>query len=303
MTIYSEKLAAAQGIAVRHNIFASPVGPRILHEAPNDQGNSGGDDAAAKAAADKAAADKAAADKAEADRLAAEKAEKEKSGMSDAEAKLLKENMEKKEALKAAQDALKKFDGIDPEEYKALKAAADKAAADAREAERAKAEAEGNTKRLLEMMKEEHQKEIEAVRNESVTTKTALDQALAQIQDLTVGSAFSQSKFVADELVVPPSAARKLFGDHFETENGVPVAYDKPKGASERTKLVDGSGNPMSFDAAIKKLVESNPDHERLIKSTMKNGSGSKSSDLPPSDKKPTLFGAARIAASLANKS
>jgi flagellar biosynthesis GTPase FlhF len=296
MTIYSQKLAASHGIAVRHNIFASPVGPRILHEAPNDQGNDGGDDEAAK----KAAADKAAADKAEADRLAAEK---EKSGMSDADAKLLKENMEKKEALRKAQDELKKFDGIDPEEYKTLKAAAEKAAEEARAAEKAKAEAEGNTKRLLEMMKEEHQKEIEAVRNESVTTKTALDLALAQIQDLTVGSAFSQSKFVADELVVPPSAARKLFGDHFETENGVPVAYDKPKGASERTKLIDGSGNPMNFDAAIKKLVEANPDHERLIKSTMKNGAQSKTTDLPNTDKKPALFGAARIAASLANKS
>src|ERR1700751_4431946 len=75
-----------------------------------------GEDAAAKAAADKAAADKAAADKAAADKAAADKtaadaaaAAKEKAdleeklkGMTDSEAKLLKEQMATKQKLKDA---------------------------------------------------------------------------------------------------------------------------------------------------------------------------------------------------------
>jgi hypothetical protein len=53
------------------------------------------------------------------------------------------------------------------------------------------------------------------------------------------------------------------------------VAYDKPAGATDRTVLVDGSGNPLSFDKAIERIVDADPDRDTLRKSKMRAGAGS----------------------------
>jgi hypothetical protein len=90
-----------------------------------------------------------------------------------------------------------------------------------------------------------------------------------------------------------------VYGDHFESENGTVVAYDKPKGAEGRTKLIDGSGNPLGFEAAIKKLVDSDPERDNLVKSKVAPGAGSKTTDGKPTTQKTELKGLARIQAAL----
>jgi hypothetical protein len=232
--------------------------------------------AAEKAAADKVAADKAAAEKAEADRIAAEKAA---GRLSDKEAELLKDVMKHKTAAREAEDRLKAFDGIDPAEYKRLKEAADKAAADKTEAEKKAAEKAGDFTRLKEMMAEEHKKELEAERAKVNTAQGQLDVALKTINDLTIGQSFTGSQFVTDELVLTPTIARQVYGDHFDVEGGKIVAYDKPRGAANRTKLVNGSGESIGFEDAIKKIVETSPDRDRIVRSKIKNGAGSRATD------------------------
>jgi hypothetical protein len=267
--------------------------------------------AADKAAADKAAADKVAADKAAADKLAAEKAAEEaRKGLTDKEAALLKEVMEKKDKLKSANDALaeateklKAYEGLDPAKAKELLAAQDKAVADKKAAEEAALVKAGEFDRLKKMMADEHKKIVDGLGTEIKTTKTALDTALQTIDDLTIGAEFTSSQFIANELVLTPRVARSEYGSYFERENGVIVAYDKPKNAQTRTKLVDASGEPLKFDAAMRKLIDAAPDKDQLLKSKLKVGARSNTNNnvnvraAVQNDGEPR--GAARMAAAL----
>ena len=71
-------------------------------------------------------------------------------------------------------------------------------------------------------------------------------------------------------------------------ENGELIPYDKPRGTDGRTQLVDGSGQSLSFNDAIKAIVAGDPDADSMILSKMKMGSGSSTDDsstLTPSPK------------------
>ncbi|AMB48271.1 DUF6651 domain-containing protein [Methylobacterium sp. AMS5] len=226
-----------------------------------------------------------------------------KPGTSDADAKLLKENMKQKTQIETLTGQLKAWEGLDPEAVRKLvtdaAAAEDKRKAD----ELALAEQRGDFDRVKAAMGEQHTKDLKAKDDLLGQKDTALAAALATIEELTVGASFLNSKFIADNLVLPPSVARREFGAHFETVNGVPVAYDKPKGASERTQLVDAQGKAVPFETAIAKLVEAHPDKERLLKGKLAPGGRSNTTDnTKVSDKigDGELKGSARIAAILA---
>jgi hypothetical protein len=194
---------------------------------------------------------------------------------SDAEAKLLKDLMKQKEAAKTLQQQveqanaqLKQFEGLDPVKIRELIAAQEEAA-------RKELEKKGDYERLTQQMAQRHQAELEAARAEASTVKQVATTLQQQIAELTVGSAFSGSPFVKDSLTLTPSKARVIYGSHFEFKDGKVVGYDKPSGSAERTPLVDGSGNPLGFDAALEHLVKNDPDKEQLIRSTVKPGAGS----------------------------
>lgn len=247
-----------------------------------------------KAAADKIIADKAVADKAVADKIVADKAAADKaaadeaariaaSKLSDTEAELLKENMKSKEKLKKAAEEkaaletqLKAFEGIDPAKAKDLLAAQAKAAEDAIKAETKRLADAGEFDRLKTMITDAHKTEMTAAQKLIKDTSTALDQATKTINDLTVGASFNTSAFVGEELVLTPRVARDVYGANFDVENGSVVAYDKPRGVENRTKLVNGSGEPLGFEDAIKKLVDAAPDKDQLLKSKLKTGANSK---------------------------
>ena len=197
--------------------------------------------------------------------------------MSDEEARLLKENMKKKEQLDKAQnelktikDQLKAFDGIDP-------AAVKKMLAEQKTAEDKALEAKGDWERLKTRMAEEHGKEVTTLQQQIADLQKELGSTKGTINELTVGTQFSQSKFIADELTLTPAKARVVYGEHFEMEDGKLVAYDKPRGAANRTALIDQYGNAVSFDEALKKIVEADPEKDHLLKSKVKPGAGSES--------------------------
>jgi hypothetical protein len=263
-------------------------------------GSTGGDDAA-KLAAEKAAADKAAADKAAADVAAAG------TKPSDAEAKLLKEVMEKKEKFEAERKArievenkLKEFDGIDPKAIKAL-------LAEQTEREQKELAAKGEWDKLKAQMAEANGKivaekdaAIEAERN---TVKT-LNQ---QIADLTVGAAFSASQFLKEDLVLPLNKARSLYGSHFEYKDGKVIGYDQPAGVASRVPLVDSKGEPLGFEEAFKKIIDADPDKETILKSKTAPGAGSGTQVKPKPASSETAVssdakGLTKIQQALANK-
>lgn len=222
--------------------------------------------------------------------------------ISDKEAELLKEVMDKKAKLKeTAQEVdrlkaeLTKFSGIDLNEVKKL-------LDDRKAAEKAALEAKGDFERLKAMMAEEHQKELSTLTEKLTERERALQDSMTAINDLTVGTAFRDSAFVKDELVLTAAKARTVYGAHFEVEAGQVVAYDKPRGSEGRTKLVNGSGDPLGFEDAIRKLVDADPDRDQLVRSKMKPGASSKTTDEKPKETATEVKGLGRIMAALETK-
>lgn len=221
-----------------------------------------------------------------------------KTGMSEAEAELLKENMAKKKQLKELQEenaTLKKqFEGIDPE-------AARTALGKIKEAETKELERKGEWDRLKEIMVKDHQTELDKITKERDELKAEISRRDTAIDDLTIGNGFGNSSYIKDNTILSPSKARVLFGNHFEIENGQIVGYDKPKGAADRTTLIDAkTGQNLSFDQAIEKIISADPDKDDLLKSNVKPGGGSKTEPVKVDTNMPKTT-VEKIAAGLKN--
>ena len=254
---------------------------KFRDEAADDGGEKGGsgeDDAAKKAAeaeAAKKAEEEAAAKKAAEEAEAKKKAEGDK-GTSDREAELLRESMQRKKALKEANetiDGLKakvaEFDGIDLDEVKKL-------IQDKKDEATRQLEAKGEFEKVKEQMNEAHASEVNKLQETINDLKAQINGRDGEIDKLTIGSAFGQSKFISEKLTLPPTKARVLFGQHFERDDeGKVVGYDKPAGTEGRAPFVDGNGDPLAFDQALQKIVEADADKDSLFRSTAKAGAGS----------------------------
>lgn len=238
--------------------------------------------------------------KAKAEAEAKAKSDAEKQSVSDAEAKLLREIMEKKNALKAkdtelsqVKEKLAKFDGINLDEITAL-------LKERKDAETKALEQKGDYDRLKAIMAEQHEAELATLKAQNLELQEKLSAKDSSINNLTIGSAFSTSTFIAEDLVLTPTKAQVIYGSHFDYEDGKIVGYDKPKGAKERTMLIDARGEPLSFEQAISKIIDADPDKDKLIRSKQRSGSNSSSIDGKPTKETPKLTGAARIQKALA---
>jgi hypothetical protein len=260
-------------------------------------------DAAAAAAAE-AARVKAAQEAAEAAAAAADLEKRKQEGkLSETEAKLLKEVMEKKGKLKEAQEALKAYEGVDVAEFKKLKAAADEAEAAKKQAELAALEKAGEFDRVKKAMAEQHESELAKLKAQIAEAHKPVSELQKQIEELTVGQSFGNSQYLRDETILTPEKARVIYGSHFEIESGKIVPYDKPKGAASRTPLVDARGEPVSFEDAIKKIIESDKDKDALLRSKSKPGAASGTEGVRKREEGNTqAHGRDRIAAALAKK-
>lgn len=272
--------------------------PYRLFEQAGEHGSDAGtgagtgvDEGIAAAAAAETAASKAAA-------LAAAAVAK----PSEAEAKLLKDMMKQKTRaselevqLAAVSEKLKTFEGIDAAKVKTLMA-------EQEEIERKRLIAEGDFDRLTKQMAERHTAEKTTMLEQIAVAVGNTKSLQQQIADLTVGGSFTSSKFVTEELTLTPSKARVIYGAHFEFKDGAVVGFDKPVGASDRTMLVNSTGNALSFEDAMKKIVEADPDRDELIRSKMKPGAGSsatKPAKKSDSEQSSSMTGVEKIAAGL----
>lgn len=219
-------------------------------------------------------------------------------GVSDEVAKLLKEQMKTKERLRAAEEeaakrakALEAYEGVDPAEYRKL--VEEKKKADLAELER-----KGEYDRIIQQVREESNKKLSVVEEELQKVRDELARANESVKKMSIGNSFASSRFISEELVLSPAKVEALYGAHFDiTDDGI-VAYDKPRGAKERTPLVDASGSPMAFEAALEKIVRADSDFERIAKSKMKPGAKSATTDDEKTQ--PKLTGQNAILAGLA---
>lgn len=181
--------------------------------------------------------------------------------------------------LAAARAAAAKFDGIDPEVAKANATKVAAAEAAARKAETEKATAEGNFERLRELQNEEHQAQLAAASNERDAEKQRAEKAAAEAASARREAAFAKSKFFSTDTILTADRAERLYGDYVEIEDGKPVVYDAPRSASKRAVVMDAKGKPLSFDDAMKKVFENEPDKDSFLKTKVTPGAGSKTQD------------------------
>ncbi len=75
-----------------------------------------------------------------------------------------------------------------------------------------------------------------------------------------------------------------------------------PWASFERTKLVDSKGENLSFEAALKKLVDADPDRESIVRSKLAQGANSKTNTnaKPATQESSEVRGVTRISAILA---
>ncbi|ENK7574322.1 hypothetical protein SLL44_003786, partial [Acinetobacter baumannii] len=196
-----------------------------------------------------------------------------KNKLTDKEAELIKEVMKRKDRekklLQEFDEFKRQFADIDPE-------LARKAIAAQKEKETRELEEKGEYERVKQSMAQQHQAEVNRLQQQIKDLQQQLGSKDSQINELTIGSNFSRSAYIAEELTLTPNKARALYGAHFEIENGEVIGYDKPRGAANRTALVDSYGNPLSFDKAMQKIIEADPERDTLIRSKVNPGAGSK---------------------------
>lgn len=260
------------------------------------------EEAAAKEAAEKKAAEDAkakdAADKkAAGDAESAEELRAKLKKIEDEKAELLKESMGRKDKINAKESEMeelrKKFEGIDPD-------AAREALAAKADAERKELESKGEYDKILAQVNEANEKKIADKDSEISVLNDKIAGLENTVNRLTIGNSFSSSEFINEQLVLTPNKVEALYGTHFDVEDGAMVAYDKPRGAPERTKLVDDKGATLGFEAAITKIVSADPDFERMQKSKLKPGAQSKEGEgKDKTADTPAASGLARISAAL----
>ena len=163
---------------------------------------------------------------------------------------------------------LLKFDGIDLEEVKALLNSK-------KDSENKKLEDQGQWDLLKKQMAEENLKLVKVHADKSIELQSLADAQQQTINKLTLGHSFNTSNFINNELTLSSEKTRIIYGSHFELDGDKIVAYDKPKGSQDRVQLVDASGDSLSFEESMRKIVEADPDKDRLIKVKTKTGSNS----------------------------
>lgn len=288
-SIYLANLAATR--------YMSPAG-----EGGDDGAGAAGGDNGSGAAGDEGGEDSGSSDDDSSDDKAGDedKSGEDKGKPTDQEARLLKDLMKHKtrakdlesqmQAIKDQQAQLEKvLGGKTPEEIAALVKAQ-------KEAELASLEKKGQYDRIVQQMREENERLLAEKDNAIKELQEKLKSTSGTIEELTVGRSFTDSDFVKNELNLPLSVARREFGDYFEIVDGKVVGYDKPRGSSDRTPLVDGKGETLSFDEALDRLVQKHPDAKSLKRVKAKVGANS-GTDQKPGRKadKPPARGLSRI--------
>lgn len=222
--------------------------------------------------------------------------------MTDEAAKLLKDVMKHKDRAKALESELTSLKGVlgdlKPEDVAKL-------VSQQKEQERLALEKRGEYDRIIEQVRQEHTREKGTLSEQIEALRAELNAKDQKIEEMTVGRSFSESTFIREKSKLPPSIARKEFGSHVDLVDGQVVVFDKPRGAAERTPLVDATGNYKAFEEAIAQLYAAHPDAKDLLKAQGKPGSGSSNIDTGTKKvetPKPQAAGVHRIADALAKK-
>lgn len=185
-------------------------------------------------------------------------------------ARLNAENKTNRERAEKAEASLKPFEGLDPA---VVKDALDKVG-------------KIDAKSLIDAGQVDQLKaQYEARLNETTAKFSEENGSLkSRLENLIRENAFSGSRFVAEELAIPRSAAEAVFGKHFKVEGDTLVAVDK---AGNPIASKKNFGANADLDEALSIILESHPERDQYLKAADKGGSGAPSNGgrLPSSQR------------------
>ena len=191
-------------------------------------------------------------------------------------ADLLKESMKRKGNEQTLKEKLAQFGDVDPERVKALLQAEAESEKQRKASEEAELLRRGEFDAVKKQMVEAHDAEVADLRAQLELAQNEANSLKRGLIEKTVGTSFGESNFLREKVLMTPAKARVIYGSHFEVnEDGQVVGYDKPAGAKDRTILVDGSGNPLSFELAIERVLRADPEADALLRSEAQPGVGS----------------------------
>lgn len=161
-------------------------------------------------------------------------------------------------AAKDLKKQLERFEGIDLDEIKELKAFKDN---------------HKDAKEQIEAIKAQITKTYEEQLNEK---EALLGDKDGVIRKLSVSNKFASSEYIAKETILPPKIAEAYFGSCFEVqEDGSLVPMLNGKEIYSPTKV----GELASFDEAMKQIVEASDFRDSILRDNGHSGSGVKPGD------------------------
>ena len=184
--------------------------------------------------------------------------------------------MKRKGNEQTLKEKLAQFGDVDPERVKTLLQAEAESEKQRKASEEAELLRRGEFDAVKKQMVEAHDAEVADLRAQLELAQNEANSLKRGLIEKTVGTSFGESNFLREKVLMTPAKARVIYGSHFEVnEDGQVVGYDKPAGAKDRTILVDGSGNPLSFELAIERVLRADPEADALLRSEAKPGVGS----------------------------
>lgn len=175
---------------------------------------------------------------------------------------LTQENAARRTELKAANEKLAAFSGIDDP------AAALKAMQFAASMEGKKVMDDDGIQKLIGAA-------IKPIQEKLAATEAALQEKDGHIYKLEVSNRFQSSQFVKDKVNVPPDMLEATFGKQFKVDGGKMVATDAA-GNVIYSKIK--AGEPAGFDEAIQTMIDSHPMKDTIYRASGASGAGSQSS-------------------------
>lgn len=104
-----------------------------------------------------------------------------------------------------------------------------------------------------------------------------LNSMTGRLNDRILGAAFGDSKFIRENIAIPPAMVKKLYGDRFKVENDKIVALD-----AEGHPIYSATkhGEPADFEEAIGTIIGSDPGRDNILKGSGASGSGAQNGGL-----------------------
>jgi len=161
-----------------------------------------------------------------------------------------------RERAEKAEEAAKKFEGLDDPET-------------ARQAIETVKGLDGKTKAEIDKVRKEiaasYQPQIDAAKQETAAAKAALHQAV-------VGGAFARSKFIQERTILPPDIAEATFGKDVSVDEKGRLIFKDASGAVIYSRT--NHGEPADFEEAIEVRIGSYERKDSILKADQKGGTG-----------------------------